>query len=1787
MDLRSWSWAFTGKRSAVAAVAVVAALFVVAAGVMLSGPGATPVQANDGAPTVVSVSVLSDPDRHQTYHGQDSILVSVVFSETITVTGYPQLTLNIGDNTRTAGYFSSISSGSNAVFFYRVQSDDSDSNGLSIDANSLALNSGTIQDGDGNDADLSHAALADQRLHKVDGIVPTVSSVTLTSTPSNGNTYVAAEVVTARVTFSETVKVTDAPQLTLSIGNSTRTASYISSSGATVDFTYTAQSGDDDSDGITIAANSLALNGGTIQDNPGNNANLAHTALAADSKQKVDAVAPTVSSVTLASTPASDEGYAAGEVVTARVTFSESVVVTGTPQLTLNVGGSNKTANYSASSSSGANVDFTYTVPAGDSDSDGISIAGSSLALSGGTIKDGVGHNATLSHTALAADSKQKVDGIAPTVSSVTLASTPTSNDTYYLGEVVTARVTFSETITVTGKPQLILSIGDNTRTANYSASSGSSVDFTYTTQSTDRDSDGISIAANSLALNSGTIKDDAGNNATLTHVALAADSKQKVDGVAPTVSSVTLASTPTSNDTYYLGEVVTARVTFSETVTVTGAPQLTLSIGDNTRTANYSSHSGSSVDFTYTTQSTDRDSNGISIAANSLALNSGTIQDSYGNKANLAHTAVAANSSHQVNGGAPVIWAIGVMSSPGSDETYTPGDTVLITVIFSETVKGTGSPELTVTMGDSTGTADFYAYSGSFVYFTYKVQSGDGDGENVSFAANSLALNGATIRDSDGNDAAIAHDTFPGVSFHRVDGTAPTVNSVSLASTPANGDAYGSGEVVTVRATFSEAVTVTGKPQFRVLFSSVSSNDPRYATYSASSGANVDFTYTVQSGDSDPDGIVIGNTNAIVLKGGAIRDSVGNDATLTNSVLAAQSKHKVDGVAPTVSKVQLTSTPASGDTYRKGEVVTARVTFSETVTVTGAPQLTLSIGDSTRTASYSSATSSEANVDFTYTVQSGDGDTDGISIAANSLALNGGTIKDNPGNNATLTHTALADDSKHKVDDLAPTVTAVAITSTPASGDTYVGGEVVTARITFSEPVTATLKPLVSLNFDLDSANRVRWAYYTDGSGANLDFAYTVRNGDRNSVGLQVGSISLHGGTITDSDGNHAQLSLAGLASPNAVDTAQSAHKVNGNLPGVLSVSLASTPANGDTYHAGEVVTARVTFTETVTVTGKPRFFLDFGTSSSDDYRAAHYSSSSGANVDFTYTVPAGVSDADGISIDWNSIRLDGGTIQDSDGNNAALRHVGIAAQSKQKVDGIAPTVSSVTLTSTPANGDTYVAGETITARVAFNDTVTVTGAPQLTLNLGSSTRTATYSSNSSSGANVDFTYTTQSGDNDSDGIAIAANSLALNSGTIQDGAGNNATLTHTAVAADSKQKVDAAAPTVSSVTLTSTPSNGSDTYIAGDTVTARVAFSDTVTVTGAPQLTLSIGDNSRTASYSSATSSGANVDFTYTVQSGDNDSDGISIAADSLALNGGTIQDDVSNNATLTHTALAAQPLQKVDGDTPGITEVSLSLNSGSDNTYGAGDIVTTFVVFNERVTVTGQPQLTLTIGDNTRTATYDSTAHPSSGAIVIFEYTVQSGDSDSDGISIAANSLTLNGGTIRHDGDNATLAHAAVAAQSVQKVDGIAPTISTVAWVSSPGDDNVYGTGDVVTARVTFSEAVTVTGAPQLSLSSGSNTRTATYSSGSGGTSLDFTYTAQSGDRGSDGFSIAANSLTLNGGTIKDNPGNNATLTHAAVGDQLGNSVAITSTRPAATPITSARSLRRGLLSTRRLR
>jgi Ca2+-binding RTX toxin-like protein len=109
-----------------------------------------------------------------------------------------------------------------------------------------------------------------------------------------------------------------------------------------------------------------------------------------------------------------------------------------------------------------------------------------------------------------------------------------------------------------------------------------------------------------------------------------------------------------------------------------------------------------------------------------------------------------------------------------------------------------------------------------------------------------------------------------------------------------------------------------------------------------------------------------------------------------------------------------------------------------------------------------------------------------------------------------------------------------------------------------------------------------------------------------------------------------------------------------------------------------------------------------------------------------------------------------------------------------------------------------------------------------------------------------------------------------------------------------------------------------------------------------------------------------------------------------------------------------------------------------------------------------------------------------------------------------------------------------------------DTVSPTIVSIAASGSgiTGGTGNLNAGDVVSLAVTFSEAVTVSGgAPALALNDGG---TATYSSGSGSSTLVFSHTVQAGQNVAD---LAVTSLALNGAALKDAAGNSANTAGAA--------------------------------------
>ena len=145
-----------------------------------------------------------------------------------------------------------------------------------------------------------------------------------------------------------------------------------------------------------------------------------------DNQQKIEARPPTVTAVAMASSPASGTTYGAGETIAVGLRMREDVVVTGTPHVWLEVGGAPRRADYSGPvGTQRRTLEFSYTVQAGDFDSDGVRLCGTDIGmarcgrihLAGGTIRARLGGvDADLRHPGQDVQAGHKVDGMPPVV---------------------------------------------------------------------------------------------------------------------------------------------------------------------------------------------------------------------------------------------------------------------------------------------------------------------------------------------------------------------------------------------------------------------------------------------------------------------------------------------------------------------------------------------------------------------------------------------------------------------------------------------------------------------------------------------------------------------------------------------------------------------------------------------------------------------------------------------------------------------------------------------------------------------------------------------------------------------------------------------------------------------------------------------------------------------------------------------------------------------------------------------------------------------------------------------------------------------------------------------------------------------------------------------------------------------------------------------------------------------------------------------------------------------------
>ena len=1335
----------------------------------------------------------------------------------------------------------------------------------------------------------------------VDGLrlAPISISVTKSGNPVGAGFSVGSTVELA-LTFAslsgtpeEDVSNTGAMGATLVLENAERVARYVTTTATgVVRFSYPVVAGDNGAFGLKLTGVNA------LEDTNGNKGlatawerTLANLVAALGPERRVDTRGPRVSKIRVTN----QEGTVkASDTITFEVVFDESLPANGANGVSLRVkiGTADTSASCPHTLASEKLTCTTLPVAAGWSGA----ISTPANPLNFDFIRDDLGNDATPTFPAQRF-SDVDVDAVPPTVTSATI-SVPRVE----YGSNIVVKVTFSENIQVDADnlPSATISIDDGGAvSAAYASVSGRVVEFRRPLADLPPRTDSKrNVVVELTDLESGGTTDLAGNPArddvretaaykTGTSVSLKATTEQYADKTAPSLDRISLGGV---RKVYGINQEITFEILFSETVNVTG----------------------SGVGLAYKIGGRD-------LEVQPLTSDSGS-----------RHFRVTHSVGEDDPSGSVTVSGIVL---PADGDSILDGSRV---EIFNRQITG---------HSDCTSGRDL-------------------DEDN---ALDDTECTGrGWINDAGGDDESIPGRTETGKISKSLSGSAtvdakrPEIESVKLLAAPAPSATgrdgqryYGAGDIIRVEVTMSEDVAVTGGP---VLMMNVGTATGVAAKYvSATSKRKLIFEYTVLGGEDphvDRGGIRVASAGHVGFGDSGdivIRDNARNTcATVAQPDFCgfsdwagtASSRHLVDGsisgdqaVAPILedsgqqpqtvpvrTTTVVRSTTPSGGYYKADDTITIEVSLSPAVTFTSAPQLLVNFDEGgsqrlTPAERISSSGTPTTRLTYSYRVASGDEDLDGFTGSLSG----GGTATVEDGRRATLGSVSV---SGIRIDALAPELDSLRITSSAGSDGTYTVGDNIVVSATFSEDVErqGTTDPWVPIQVGETTRTATLQSPNATSGGDTWVFSYKVVAGDNDADGVAIAANALKG-ALEDAAGNDADIAHAAVS-------ASTSHKVDTQGPSVTAVEVTGS-GDDNLFLEGDTITATVTFDEEVDVvtrgSGAVRVLFNIGM----EQRPATYAGGDGTEtLTFTYDVEAG--DTGQISLPADALE---GQVEDAAGNEAegTLALTG----GPYTVDASAPMlVGAPSISSAPRTGDTYAVDETITLQVRFDEAVMVTGEPRLPIQVGPRPRNIVLYTSGSGTDTLTFSYTVRNGDNDDDGVSVDANALRLPAGAaIADVNGLTAAIEHDPLPDQPGHKVDAIAPGIESVAITSTPASD-DAYLIDETIAVTVTFSEDIATDGTPTLDLMVGEGVRAAACAQGSAS-TQLTCSYTVVANDFDANGISVNADMLE---GTITDMVGNPATLTHEALEDDPAHKVYAAAPEavrtIDRLSLAAGGGTNS-------------------------------------------------------------------------------------------------------------------------------------------------------------------------------------------------------------------------------------------------------------
>jgi len=1679
--------------------------------------------------TAPIVTNISSDVANGTYGVSDVVDIDLTFSESVTLVGDNLQIEMETDATDETFVVSAFSNSSTASADYTVAEGNASGD---LTVKSLSSLGGTLRDAAGNDATYglpSNSNLGDNKAIIIDGVYPTITSIT--SSPSTGDLAIGEE-VDITINFDESLTLSAGTlDLVLDVGTTVQISSV---SGTSAIGTYTVADGDASSD---LTVSEVNVTGGTLSESDGAGNSLDEALpggenLADNSSLVIDGNIPAAVNVgtvvARVENVVTDYWNGTNDFLDVVVPIpADASLVNGGATVQLKgywTGNVNDAANLWTAQSISSSGNMTLAVPEATLEAFPGYAEDAVLEIVA-VVTDKAGNTSTVG---TASANEITIDETVPTIQSFT---TDSGNGPFIPTDAINVIVTFTEAVKLIGDNlQIELETGTPDETFTISA-------FDYSTTATgayvvQEGNDSDDLAVKSASLLGGSLRDAAGNDVTYDLPGssnLNDNHNVEVDGVIPTIVSIT--STTSAGD-YAIDDVINVTVTFSEPVVLSGADLVVnLDGGGSASIGTFSLSTTATAD--YTVGSGDASS---ALLAESPLTTGGTIVDASGNAVNLV--TIPTN----INGDRTIV-VDGIIPSAVNVGTTVARVGNVVTDYWNNTndfldVIVPIPADASLTSGD--GTVQLKGYWSADVndaenLWTAQTISSSGNKTLAVPAATLEAFAGftegailkivAVVTDKAGNTSSVGSASANEIT---IDQTVPTIQSFTTDS--GNGPFIPS-DAINVIVTFTEAVKLIGDNlQIELAMDAGSNETFVISAFDYSTTAN--GTYTVSEGNLSDDLTV----NTASLLGGSLRDAAGNDVNYGvpgSSNLDDNHTVVVDGVIPTI--LSISSTTISGD-YAIDDVINVTVTFSEAVTLAGANLVVnLDGGGSASISTFGPSTTATGD----YTVGSSDASS---ALFAETPLTTTGTIQDAAGNSVNLItiptninsdRTIVVDGNIPAAVDVGAVVARVNNVVTDYWNSTNTFLDVVVpipadASLT-SGGGTVQLKGYWSADVN-DAVNL--WTAQSISASGNMTLAVPATTLE-GLVGYTEQSVLKVVAIVTDKAGN---TSAVGSASTNEIS-------IDETVPTIESFTTDS--GNGP-FIPADAINVIVSFAEPVKLIGdnlQIELAMDAGSNETFVISAFDYSTTANG----TYTVAEG-NLSDDLTV--TSASLLGGSLRDAAGNDvtyALPATSNLDDNHNVVVDGVIPTIVSITPDPGSSDASPYGKDGTIGLIVTFSEEVTLSVGETLVLDINSSTTdlniTSIFNSHT---ATLD--YTVLEGDETSD-LSIDNISL-LGPGSLRDAAGNDvsnlATLAGmTNLDDDYGFEVDGILPfpfTMASASTTTTDGNIVSGYWneSNDGMNVVVNIPNDGSVQGGTlQIQGRVASNTLVSLGAASTILATNA--TKPILVDDSNIEGMTGFAEGNTFSITALITDVAGNIT---SATLPYIEFEIDQVAPTITEITSTTNDGS---YSVGQDVNVTVTLSEAVTLesgtmsvtlnTSTPNI-LTVPDiaisdledisYTYTVIEDETANPLTVTSVVA--------TSNQLVDVAGNEVDFTLPLGENLGNNSTIT-----------IDGEYPTITGISTTIAP---DTLGLGETIDVEIEFNEALTLSALGSLDVLFDTGQTVSITSIAASSTAI-ATYTVGVGEATTD---LTVQSITLSAGTLEDVAGNGLD-TALPLGQNLG--------------------------------